>query len=325
MSSLRDRMMSKTAEVRAAKDIQLEPQQEKSVSPRTAPGMAAALATAQQRIVQLEKAGSASEAMVSEIVPNPWQPRQVFNDAKLAQLAESIREAGLVQPIVVRRAGAGYQIVAGERRWRAHKMIGKETIKTLVVDLSDEEMAMLALVENVAREDLCDYEISRSIRRTEKEFPNRKRMAEALGISRSELYRYLSFGELPEFVVQDLDVQPRLLGATAAESVVSALRGQNDEALGIARGLWSQVVSGDLDQLKLGKAIKHALAGDGKNVAGVSDRNIDKIFAGGAHAGSITKDSVGLTVKIKAGMLTVDKEKQIRELVARLFSDGEES
>ena len=68
--------------------------------------------------------------MVSEIVPNPWQPRQVFNDAKLAQLAESIREAGLVQPIVVRRAGAGYQIVAGERRWRAHKMIGKETIKS---------------------------------------------------------------------------------------------------------------------------------------------------------------------------------------------------
>ena len=166
MSSLRDRMMSKTAEVRAAKDIQLDPQQEKAASPRTAPGMAAALAAAQQRIAQLEHAGPASEAPVSEIVPNPWQPRQVFNDAKLVQLAESIREAGLVQPIVVRRVGAGFQIVAGERRWRAHKMIGKEFIKVLVVDLSDEEMAMLALVENVAREDLCDYEISRSIRRS---------------------------------------------------------------------------------------------------------------------------------------------------------------
>lgn len=94
MSSLRDRMMSKTAEVRAAKDIQLDPQQEKATSPRTAPGMAAALASAQQRIAQLEQAGPASEAPVSEIVPNPWQPRQVFNDAKLVQLAESIREAG---------------------------------------------------------------------------------------------------------------------------------------------------------------------------------------------------------------------------------------
>ncbi|BBU31023.1 hypothetical protein BTHE68_47570 [Burkholderia sp. THE68] len=322
MSSLRDRMMSKTAEVRAAKDIQLDPQQEKSASPRTAPGMAAALAAAQQRIVHLEKAGSSSEASVSEIVPNPWQPRQVFNDAKLAQLAESIREAGLVQPIVVRRVGAGYQIVAGERRWRAHKMIGKETIKVLVVELSDEEMAMLALVENVAREDLCDYEISRSIRRTEKEFPNRKRMAEALGISRSELYRYLSFGELPEFVVQDLDVQPRLLGATAAEGVVSVLRGRDGAAREVAKGLWAKVVAGDLDQSKLGKAIKQALDDAGKPVVSVSDRSIDKIFSGGSQAGSITKDSAGLTVKIKAGVLTAENEKRIRELFTQLFADN---
>ncbi|MDR5790611.1 ParB/RepB/Spo0J family partition protein [Caballeronia sp. LP003] len=322
MSSLRDRMMSKTAEVRAAKDIQLDPQQEKATSPRTAPGMAAALASAQQRIAQLEQAGPASEAPVSEIVPNPWQPRQVFNDAKLVQLAESIREAGLVQPIVVRRIDTGYQIVAGERRWRAHKMIGKESIKVLVVDLSDEEMAMLALVENVAREDLCDYEISRSIRRTEKEFPNRKRMAEALGISRSELYRYLSFGELPDFVVQDLDVQPRLLGATAAENVVSVLRGRNAAAFDVAKGLWARVVSGDLDQSKFGKAIKQALDDERKPAPAVSDRSIDKIFAGGSQAGSITRDSMGLTVKIKAGLLTEEKERQIRELVTQLFADN---
>jgi ParB family chromosome partitioning protein len=129
MSNFRERMMSKTAEVRAAKDIQIDQQQEKPTSPRTAPGMAGGLAQAQQRIVALEKAGTASDANVSEIVPNPWQPRKVFNEAKLTQLAESIREAGLVQPIIVRRAAQGHQIVAGERRWRAHKVIGKETIK----------------------------------------------------------------------------------------------------------------------------------------------------------------------------------------------------
>lgn len=321
MSSLRERMMSKTAEVRAAKDIRLDPQQDKVASPRTAPGMAGALAVAQQRIIELEKTGAATEVPVSDIAPNPWQPRQLFNEAKLTQLAESIREAGLVQPIVVRRAAVGYQLVAGERRWRAHKMIGKDSIKVVIIDLSDEEMAMLALVENVAREDLSDYEISRSVRRTEREFPNRKRMAEALGISRSELYRYLAFGDLPDFVVKDLDVQPRLLGAHSAQEVVSALREQDTRALDIARNLWVKVVAGDLDQTKLAKAIKQEVESNGKAARSVSDRSIEKIFAGKSQAGSITKDAVGFTVKIKAGMLSEDKEKQIRDLIAQLFSD----
>ncbi|CAB3740529.1 ParB/RepB/Spo0J family partition protein [Paraburkholderia rhynchosiae] len=324
MSSLRDRMMSKTAEVRAAKDIKIDPQ-DKPSSPRTAPGMAGALAAAQQRIVELENSGAASELSVKDIVPNPWQPRQVFNEAKLTQLAESIREAGLVQPIVVRRAANGYQIVAGERRWRAHKMIGKESIKVVIIDLSDEEMAMLALVENVAREDLSDYEVARSIRRTEKEFPNRKRMAEALGISRSELYRFLAFGELPDFVIQDLDVHPRLIGAHAAEGVVSALRDKNPRAFEIARNIWRKVVSGELDQTKLARSIKVAIDADGSAPGAVSDRSIEKIFSGKSQAGSITKDAVGFTVKIKAGMLSAEKEMKIRALIAELFANGQDN
>lgn len=320
MSSLRDRMMAKTADVRATKDIKLDAQQEKTKAPLTAPGMAGALAQAQQRIKEFETSGLPTDVRVADIVPNPWQPRQVFSESKLTQLAESIRESGLVQPIVVRRKEAGYQLVAGERRWRAHKMIEKEIIKVFVVDLSDEEMALLALVENVAREDLSDYEISRSIRRTEKEFPNRKRVAEALGMARSELYRFLSFADLPEFVIRDLDVQPRLLGAHAAQNVVSALRGRNERALEIAKEVWAKLVSGDLDQTKLAAAIKSAIEGDGKTDTNVSDRKIDKIFAGGNQAGSITRDSVGLTVKIRAGMLTEEKEKQVRDLIAQLFS-----
>jgi ParB family transcriptional regulator, chromosome partitioning protein len=320
MSSLRDRMMAKTADVRATKDIKIEAPAEKSKTPLTAPGMAGALAQAQQRISELEKAGLPTDVRVADIVPNPWQPRQVFSENKLTQLAESIRESGLVQPIVVRRKDAGYQLVAGERRWRAHKMIEKEIIKVFVVDLSDEEMALLALVENVAREDLSDYEISRSIRRTEKEFPNRKRVAEALGMARSELYRFLSFADLPDFVIRDLDVQPRLLGAHAAQNVVSVLRDQNEKALEFAKEAWARLVSGDLDQTKLAAAIKNAIEADGKAETNVSDRKIDKIFAGGNQAGSITRDSVGLTVKIRAGMLTEEKERQVRDLISQLFS-----
>ncbi|MCA8299078.1 ParB/RepB/Spo0J family partition protein [Burkholderia sp. AU30198] len=320
MSNLRERMMSKTAGLRAAKDIELAAQPEKPAAPRTAPGMAGALATAQARILELEKSGNSLELPLASIVPNPWQPRRVFNEAKLTELAESIREVGLIQPIVVRKAASGYQIVAGERRWRSHKMLGKGSIKAVIVEISDQDMAMLALAENVVRDGLADYEIASSIRETEKEFPSRKRMAEALGISRSELYRFLSFADLPKFVIKDLDLQPRLLGAHAAEGLVAVLRNQEGRAFEIAEELWMQVVAGDLDQSKLAKEVKLAIENDGK-AGTVSDRKIDKIFAGKNQAGSITRDAGNFTVKIKAGMLTTEKEEKIRALISQLFAE----
>ncbi|OXJ22540.1 chromosome partitioning protein ParB [Burkholderia sp. HI2714] len=322
MSKFRERMMSKTAGLSAAKDIELETQPARPSVPRTAPGMTVALANAQARILALEKSASSRGLHIGEMIPNPWQPRRVFNEVKLTELAESIREIGLIEPIVVRQVESGYQIVAGERRWRAHKMIGKELIKAEIIDISDQDMALLALAENVVREDLADYEIARSIRETEKEFPNRKRMAEALGISRSELYRFLSFADLPDFVVRDLDIQPRLLGATAAEQIVGVLRNKEERAFDIARDLWSQVVAGDLDQTKIAKAIKDAIESDG-NSSSVSDRKIEKIFAGRYQAGSITKDAGSFTVKIKTGMLSEEKEQQIRALISQLFAPTE--
>jgi ParB family transcriptional regulator, chromosome partitioning protein len=318
MSNMREQLLAKTAGIRKTSSIK-EDEVKRTERTQTAPGLAGALAVAQLRVQELEAAGVTSKLPVAEIAPNPWQPRRIFSETKLSELAESIREVGQVQPIVVRRVEAGYQIVAGERRWRAHKVLGLDSIKAVVADCSDSDMAVLAMVENVSRDDLSDYEISLSIRRTEKEFPDRKRLAEALGLSRSGLFQFLSFDKLPPFIIKDLDIQPRLLGANAAEAIVSTVRKFGEAGLAAAREVWTDVVSGELEQGKAAAAIK-LLATRGAASATANERSIDKFFAGKDHAGSITKDVNGFTVKFKPGVMTEALEGQIRALISQTFN-----
>ena len=94
------------------------------------------------------------ELRLSEIEPNRAQPRKEFDEAALRELADSIKEHGLLQPITVRPYGdLGYQIIAGERRWRASRMAGLETVPVIVKELDDRECAEIALIENLHRED----------------------------------------------------------------------------------------------------------------------------------------------------------------------------
>ncbi|KDR40817.1 ParB/RepB/Spo0J family partition protein [Caballeronia glathei] len=318
MSNIRDQMLAKTAGLRSTEE-RTPSASRRANRTETAPGMAGALAAAQLRVQELESTGTTSQLLVTELVPNPWQPRRVFNEAKLAELAESIREVGLMQPVVVRRVESGYQIVAGERRWRAHKLLGQESVKAVVIDCTDQDMAVLALVENISRDDLVDYEVSMSIRRTEKEFPSRKRMAEALGMSRSGLYRYFSFDNLPDFIKKDLDLQPAMLGATAADEIVTTLKKHGDAGLRAAEELWPQILKGDLHQSKYAAAIS-SHATKSRNGTEAASRSIDKFFSGKAQAGNITKDESNFTVRIKTGMLSEEQERDIREVIGRLFS-----
>lgn len=95
---------------------------------------------------------------VGLLVPNKSQPRAVFSEGELAALADSIRENGILQPINVRRCGADYEIVSGERRLRAAKMCGLEEVPCIVIDVDDEKSAVLALIENIQRKDLSYFE-----------------------------------------------------------------------------------------------------------------------------------------------------------------------
>lgn len=98
------------------------------------------------------------EIELAAIVPNPYQPRLVFDDAALQELAKSIQENGLIQPIVVREGIGGYEIIAGERRYRAAQLAGLQTVTCVVMEAGEVEMAQLALVENIQRENLNPIE-----------------------------------------------------------------------------------------------------------------------------------------------------------------------
>lgn len=95
---------------------------------------------------------------ISEIIPNRYQPRNVFNDEKITELADSIKEHGVIQPIVVRKYKNQYEIIAGERRYRASKFLGLENIPAIVRDYNDKQSASIAIVENIQREDLTAIE-----------------------------------------------------------------------------------------------------------------------------------------------------------------------
>ena len=140
-----------------------------------------------------------SSISVAEIKPNKYQPRRGFDETALAQLAESIKQSGLMQPVIVRPAasGGGYELVAGERRWRAARLAGLTEIPALVRDLSDEESAEWAIVENVQREDLNPIERAWAFRALMDRFAlSHGQIAERAGLDRSSVANFVRLTEL---------------------------------------------------------------------------------------------------------------------------------
>ena len=141
---------------------------------------------------------------VEQIAPNPHQPRREFAPGPLAELAESIRRHGILQPLTVRRLSSGYyQIIAGERRWRASRMAGLTEVPVIVKDVTDEQAMELALVENLQREDLDPVEEAAGIRELMTRCDlTQEQAARKLGKSRSALANSLRLLSLPETVLE---------------------------------------------------------------------------------------------------------------------------
>ena len=141
---------------------------------------------------------------VNAIVPNRYQPRQTFSPQELAELAASLKQSGLLQPVLVRRKGDGmYELISGERRWRAAQQAGMETIQAVVRNCSDEESMLLALVENLQREDLNPMEMARAYQRMMNEFGlTQDIIAQRVGCERSSIANIVRLMNLPTEVQQ---------------------------------------------------------------------------------------------------------------------------
>lgn len=133
-----------------------------------------------------------SNVSISRIDPNPWQPRIHFDEGGLAELADSIDKHGLIEPIIVRKVGDRFELVAGERRLRAHQLLNKETIKSVVREMSDETSEIAALVENIERSDLDPIEVGLHVKRImQKRGITAKDVAELLRKSEATISRYI--------------------------------------------------------------------------------------------------------------------------------------
>lgn len=166
---------------------------------------------------------------INDIKPNGSQPRKNFDEDKLEELAESIEQHGLIQPIVLRAAGQGYEIVAGERRWRAARMVGLKELPCIIKELTDEENMLLAIIENMQREDLNPIEEAEGL----------KHMIDTYGLTQEQVSR--GVGKSRPYISNSLrllKLPPKLRYMTADKSLsmghARALAAVKDEKLQLA-------------------------------------------------------------------------------------------
>ena len=135
---------------------------------------------------------------IEEVHPNPFQPRKAFSDEQLQELVDSIREKGILQPLLVRRRSDGYELIAGERRWRAAQRAGLREIPILVRDVSDSEMLEISLIENIQREDLNPIEEAEAYKRLMEQFHlTQEEISKKVGKDRSTIANTVRLLKLP--------------------------------------------------------------------------------------------------------------------------------
>lgn len=180
-------------------------------------GLGSLMGTAEAETAALEPD---STLKISQIVPNKDQPRKLFKEAELSELSDSIKQNGILQPLLVRKKGTKYEIVAGERRYQAAKLAGLEEVPVIIKDISDAEVFKLALIENLQRADLSPLEEARGYKQLIKERSlTQDEVAKLVSKSRSAVTNTLRLLDLPQEVQQF--VEDGLITAGHARAILA--------------------------------------------------------------------------------------------------------
>jgi ParB family transcriptional regulator, chromosome partitioning protein len=229
-----------------------------------------------------------SSVLVADIHPNPGQPRRHFSEDSLEELAQSLKRHGMIQPILVRPHGAGYQIVAGERRWRAAQRAQLHAVKVIVRELSDEETLEIALIENIQRQDLNPIEEAEAYRKLCTDFGHsQNELAAIVEKSRSHVANMMRLLELPT-LVRELVIE-RKLSMGHARALLSS-----DDAVRLAAVVVKQGLSVRQTEALVKKNSAGTRASEGKAPRATKMSGDADIRAVETHLG----DLLGLKVKI---------------------------
>lgn len=259
---------------------------------------------------------------ISDISRSPYQPRKVFEQIELQELADSIDEVGLLQPITIRKIdNLKYELIAGERRLRAHELLNKSSIEAIIIDATDEEASLLSLAENLKRQDLTDFEIYVGLNNLDETLKkNKQRLAKSLGLNREDMYKYLSFEKLPVDILNDLQEQPSLLGrsaATAFKKFLSDYESQKTKAQESLLLAWARVKEKSLEQSKATQFAEKLLLDLQAQVAKSS--TVRKIEVNGKVAGNIKLNDKQLRVSLNISEVDEQSLQKLEDFLKELI------
>jgi ParB family chromosome partitioning protein len=255
------------------------------------------------------------ELDVDRIAPNDAQPRSTFREDRLAELAQSIKENGVMQPIVVRRVGLEYQIVAGERRWRAAQRVGLLKIPAIIRDVPDEKVLELALIENIQREDLTPIEEAHAYQRLMEELDlTQEDVAQRVGKDRATVSNTVRLLRLP------LDVQKLVEERRISMGHARALIALNGDAL--QRRAAQVIVEKGLSVRAAEAFVKKLIRGESAAALVASDRAADpNVKAAEVKLAKLLNTKVRISARGEGGSIEIDyySAEDLERIYAQLF------